>query len=91
MAQVPQFINYQGRVAVGGAHFDGAGYFKFALVNGTAPALHLLEQRRHRHGGRQTGDGRFSNSKQGALLRPAGRRDDSGHDGHPRHGVCQQR
>ncbi len=32
-AQVPQFINYQGRVAVGTVNFDGSGLFKFALVN----------------------------------------------------------
>jgi hypothetical protein len=32
-AQVPQMINYQGRVAVGGTNFTGAGQFKFALVN----------------------------------------------------------
>jgi hypothetical protein len=32
--QVPQLINYQGRVAVGGTNFDGNGQFKFALVNG---------------------------------------------------------
>jgi len=34
-AQVPQLINYQGRVAVGSTNFDGSGQFKFALVNGT--------------------------------------------------------
>jgi hypothetical protein len=33
-AQVPQLINYQGRVAVAGINFDGTGRFKFALVNG---------------------------------------------------------
>ncbi len=33
-AQVPQLINYQGRVAVGGTNFDGSGQFKFALVSG---------------------------------------------------------
>jgi len=33
-AQVPQIINYQGRVVVGTTNFDGAGQFKFALVNG---------------------------------------------------------
>ncbi len=33
-AQVPQIINYQGRVAVGTTNFDGAGQFKFALVDG---------------------------------------------------------
>jgi hypothetical protein len=32
-AQVPPLINYQGRVAVNGTNFDGAGQFKFALVN----------------------------------------------------------
>ena len=32
-ADVPQLINYQGRVAVGSVNFDGTGQFKFALVN----------------------------------------------------------
>lgn len=32
-AQVPQLLNYQGRVAVGGVNFTGTGQFKFALVN----------------------------------------------------------
>src|SRR5687767_15190983 len=32
-AQVPQLINYQGRVAVGTVNFDGSGQFKFALVD----------------------------------------------------------
>lgn len=31
--QVPQLLNYQGRVSVGTTNFDGAGLFKFALVN----------------------------------------------------------
>src|SRR5215217_4059869 len=31
--QVPQLLNYQGRVSVGATNFDGAGSFKFALVN----------------------------------------------------------
>lgn len=34
IAQVPQLINYQGRVAVGGVNFNGTGQFKFALVDG---------------------------------------------------------
>ena len=34
-AQVPQLINYQGRVAVGAVNFDGSGQFKFALVDAT--------------------------------------------------------
>jgi hypothetical protein len=33
-SQVPQLINYQGRVAVNNVNFDGGGQFKFALVNG---------------------------------------------------------
>jgi hypothetical protein len=32
-AQVPQMLNYQGRVAVDTVNFDGSGSFKFALVN----------------------------------------------------------
>ncbi len=32
-AQVPRLINYQGRVAVDAVNFEGAGVFKFALVN----------------------------------------------------------
>src|SRR5260221_8938936 len=32
-AQVPQLLNYQGRVAVGSVNFSGSGQFKFALVN----------------------------------------------------------
>lgn len=34
-AQVPQIINYQGRVAVGTVNFNGSGMFKFALVDGS--------------------------------------------------------
>jgi hypothetical protein len=33
VAQVPQLLNYQGRVVVGTTNFDGNGLFKFALVN----------------------------------------------------------
>ena len=32
-AAVPNLLNYQGRVAVSGINFDGAGQFRFALVN----------------------------------------------------------
>src|SRR5436190_18160121 len=32
-AQVPQLVNYQGRVAVGTVNFNGSGQFRFALVN----------------------------------------------------------
>lgn len=34
LAEVPQLLNYQGRVSVNGVPFDGTGQFKFALVNG---------------------------------------------------------
>jgi hypothetical protein len=33
-AQVPQLLQFQGRVAADGAAFSGTGQFKFALVNG---------------------------------------------------------
>ena len=41
LAQVPQIINYQGRVAVGDplVNFDGSEAFKFALVEGGDPTL----------------------------------------------------
>lgn len=32
-AQVPQIINYQGRVAVGGKSFNGVGQFNFSFIN----------------------------------------------------------
>lgn len=32
-AQVPHLLNYQGRITSGGLNWDGAGQFKFALVN----------------------------------------------------------
>jgi hypothetical protein len=31
----PALVSYQGQVAVGGAPYAGAGYFKFAIVDGT--------------------------------------------------------
>lgn len=31
-ALVPQLLNYQGRVAIGGVNYDGSGRFKFALI-----------------------------------------------------------
>ncbi|MCX6878424.1 MAG: SUMF1/EgtB/PvdO family nonheme iron enzyme [Verrucomicrobia bacterium] len=33
LGQVPQLLNYQGRVAVGTVNFEGSGQFRFALVN----------------------------------------------------------
>jgi hypothetical protein len=35
-AQVPQLINYQGRIAVSKVNFEGEGHFKFALMSGGA-------------------------------------------------------
>ena len=37
-AQVPQMINYQGRVVVNGTNYHGTGQFKFALVDGAGTA-----------------------------------------------------
>ncbi|MBK8092628.1 MAG: hypothetical protein IPK32_11775 [Verrucomicrobiaceae bacterium] len=39
-AQVPQLLNYQGRVAVGTVNFEGTGQFKFALVNGDGSTVY---------------------------------------------------
>ena len=41
-AQVPQLLNYQGRIAVGvpAVNFDGPGQFKFALVNGDSSLVY---------------------------------------------------
>ncbi len=38
-AQVPQALNYQGRVAVNGAAFTGTGQFRFALVDGAGAVV----------------------------------------------------
>ena len=39
-AQVPNILNYQGRVASVGKTFEGAGQFKFALVNADGSAFY---------------------------------------------------
>ncbi len=39
-AQVPQLLNYQGRVQVGTNDFNGTGHFKFALVNSDGTATY---------------------------------------------------
>jgi N-acetylneuraminic acid mutarotase len=41
-AQVPALLNYQGRISVGEAAFDGTGQFKLALVNNGATQVHWL-------------------------------------------------
>lgn len=38
--EIPALINHQGRIAVNGSPFDGAGYFKFALVSGDGNATY---------------------------------------------------
>lgn len=51
-AQVPQLLNYQGRIAVSGTNFTGTGQFKFALVDGRLMAYFVqrcLPQTRFRH------------------------------------------
>ena len=39
LAQVPQLLNYQGRIAVNGTNLTGTGQFKFALVDGGVRTL----------------------------------------------------
>ena len=38
-AQVPNLLNYQGRVAVDGLNFDGQGQSNFSLVNADGTAI----------------------------------------------------
>ena len=48
-AQIPQLINYQGRVAVQGVNFDGNGQFKFALVDATGTISYWPTHRTQPH------------------------------------------
>lgn len=53
-AQVPQLINYQGRVVVGSTNFDGSGQFKFSLVNGAGSATYWSNDGTGSGGGQPT-------------------------------------
>ena len=55
-AQVPQIINYQGRVAVGGTNFTGTGQFCFALVDTSGSTTYWSND------GTSTGGGRPANA-----------------------------
>jgi hypothetical protein len=48
--QVPQMINYQGRVLVGSTNFNGNGQFKFALVNPTGNQAYWTNDGTHLNG-----------------------------------------
>ena len=54
LAQVPQLLNYQGRVSVQGANFDGAGQFKFALVDGAGTTTFWSNDGTSANGGEPT-------------------------------------
>ena len=49
-AQVPQLINYQGRVAAEGVNFQGTGAFKFALVNAAGTEAYWTNDGTHPDG-----------------------------------------
>ena len=49
-AQVPQLLNYQGRVAVGTVNFDGPGQFKFALVDAAGTTAYWTNDGTHLDG-----------------------------------------
>ena len=49
-AQVPQLINYQGRIVVGSTNFTGTGNFKFALVNATGTTAYWTNDGTHLNG-----------------------------------------
>src|SRR5437879_5721220 len=48
--QVPQLINYQGRVVVGATNFNGTGQFKFALVNAAGTTAYWTNDGTHLDG-----------------------------------------
>jgi len=49
-AQVPQLINYQGRLLVGTTNFNGNGQFKFALVNAAGTTAYWTNDGTHLNG-----------------------------------------
>ena len=49
-AQVPQLINYQGRIVVGSTNFTGTGNFKFALVNAPGTTAYWTNDGTHLDG-----------------------------------------
>jgi len=51
-AQVPQLINYQGRVAVSGTNFNGVGQFGFALVDGSGATTYWSNDNTSTGGGK---------------------------------------
>jgi N-acetylneuraminic acid mutarotase len=51
VAQVPQLLNYQGRVKVSGADFSGTGQFKFALVSGAGSTTYWSNDGTSSNGG----------------------------------------
>lgn len=53
-AQVPQLINFQGRIAVGTTNFEGSGQFKFALVNADGSATYWSNDSSSTGGGEPT-------------------------------------
>ncbi len=53
-AQVPQLLNYQGRVAVGTVNFDGSGQFKFAFVNAAGATAYWTNDGTHLDGSQPT-------------------------------------
>ncbi len=53
-SQVPQLINYQGRVAVETVNFNGIGAFKFALVNAAGTTAYWTNDGTHPDGSEPT-------------------------------------
>ena len=53
-AQVPNLLNYQGRVVVGTTNFDGTGQFRFALVNPAGTTAYWTNDGTHLDGTQPT-------------------------------------
>ena len=87
-AQVPQLLNYQGRVAVGTTNFNGSGAFKFALVNTNGTTAYWTNDGTHLDGTEPTAAVTLPVTKGLYSVTPR-RHHRRQHDRHPRHRVGQ--
>ncbi len=55
-SQVPQVVNYQGRLTLSGTNFNGTGHFKFALVNSAGSVTYWSNDGTSAGGGPPTSD-----------------------------------
>ncbi len=80
-AQVPQLVNYQGRVATGNpaVNFNGSGQFRFALVNAAGNTTYWSNDGSSVNGSQPTTAVSLRGGER-PLLAPPRRHDRRGHD-----------